>query len=47
MIIHELAHLIESDHTPQFWSIVGANHSTTEKAKAWLKEHGEVLEQEL
>ena len=47
VIVHELAHLIESNHTPRFWNIVRANNPTMEKAKAWLKEHGQVLEQEL
>jgi predicted metal-dependent hydrolase len=47
VVIHELAHLIESNHTPRFWNIVRANNPTMEKAKAWLKEHGQVLEQEL
>jgi predicted metal-dependent hydrolase len=45
VIVHELAHLIESNHTPRFWSIVRAHTSTMEKAKAWLKEHGQVLEE--
>ena len=47
VIVHELAHLIESNHTPRFWNIVRASNPTMEKAKAWLKEHGQVLEEEL
>jgi predicted metal-dependent hydrolase len=47
VIIHELAHLIETNHTSDFWSIVRAKTTTAEKAKAWLKEHGQVLEQEV
>jgi predicted metal-dependent hydrolase len=47
VIVHELAHLIEANHTPRFWSIVRANTPTMEKAKAWLKEHGQVLEEEV
>jgi len=47
ILVHELAHLIESNHTPKFWNIVSAQTPTTEKAKAWLKEHGELLEQSL
>jgi predicted metal-dependent hydrolase len=47
VIVHELAHLIEANHTPRFWSIVRANTSTMEKAKLWLKEHGQVLEEEV
>lgn len=45
VIIHELAHLIEPNHTPRFWNIVRAQSPTMEKAKAWLKENGQLLEQ--
>ena len=47
VIVHELAHLLEANHTPVFWSIVRANTPTMEKAKDWLKEHGQMLEEEL
>jgi predicted metal-dependent hydrolase len=47
VIAHELAHLIEANHTPRFWNIVKAQLPGMEKAKAWLKEHGQFLEQEL
>jgi predicted metal-dependent hydrolase len=47
VIVHELAHLIEANHTPRFWSIVRANAPTMEKGKAWLKEHGQILEEEV
>ena len=45
VIVHELAHLIEANHTPRFWNIVRAQTPTMDKAKAWLKEHGQLLEQ--
>jgi predicted metal-dependent hydrolase len=45
VIVHELAHLIEANHTPKFWNIVRTQAPIMEKAKAWLKEHGELLEQ--
>ncbi|WP_207655594.1 M48 metallopeptidase family protein [Desulfocucumis palustris] len=45
VIIHELAHLIEANHTPRFWNIVRTQAPTIEKAKAWLKEYGQLLEQ--
>ena len=44
-IIHELAHLIETNHTPKFWNIVRAQAPTMEKARVWLKENGQLLEQ--
>jgi predicted metal-dependent hydrolase len=47
VIVHELAHLIEPNHTARFWSIVRAAIPTADKAKAWLKEHGQVLEEEI
>lgn len=47
VIIHELAHLIEGNHTPAFWNIVRARTPTMEKARTWLKEHGQVLEEEI
>jgi predicted metal-dependent hydrolase len=47
VIAHELAHLIEANHTPRFWNIVKTQVPGMEKAKAWLKEHGQFLEQDL
>jgi len=47
VIAHELAHLLEPNHTARFWNIVKAQVTAVEKAKAWLKEHGQFLEQDL
>lgn len=47
VIIHELAHLIEPNHTQRFWNIVRSQHPATDSAKRWLREHGELLEQTL
>jgi predicted metal-dependent hydrolase len=47
VIVHELAHLIEANHTPTFWNILRAQAPTMEKAKSWLKENGQLLEQEI
>lgn len=47
VIVHELAHLIEANHTPRFWNIVHAKAPLSEKAKAWLKENGQLLEEEI
>lgn len=47
VIVHELAHLMEANHTPRFWNIVRAKAPSTEKAKAWLKDHGQLLEEEV
>lgn len=47
VIVHELAHLIEANHTPSFWNIVRAKAPTSEKAKTWLKENGQILEDDV
>lgn len=47
VIVHELVHLMEPNHTPRFWNIVRTQTPTMEKAKAWLKENGQLLEQEI
>ncbi len=47
VVVHELAHLIEQNHTPRFWNIVKAQAPTMEKAKAWLQAYGALLEQDL
>ena len=47
VIVHELANLAESNHMPRFWSIVRAHTPTMEKAEAWLKEHGQILEEDI
>ncbi len=45
VIVHELAHLIEANHTPRFWNIVRVQVPAMEKARGWLKEHGQLLEE--
>ena len=47
VIVHELAHLIEANHTPRFWNIVRTHAPTAEKARSWLRNHGEILEHEI
>lgn len=44
VIVHELAHLLEPNHTPRFWNIIRAQITKLDKAKAWLKENGAMLE---
>lgn len=44
VIVHELAHLIETNHTPRFWNIVRTQAPLMDKAKVWLKENGQLLE---
>ncbi len=47
VIVHELAHLLEANHTPRFWNIVRTHAPKMEKARSWLREHGQVLEQDI
>jgi predicted metal-dependent hydrolase len=44
VIVHELAHLLEPNHTEEFWNIVAVQVPKYEKAKEWLRENGGVLE---
>ena len=47
VVIHELTHLLEANHTPRFWSIVRSQIVNVDKAKNWLKENGQLLEEKL
>ena len=44
LIVHELAHLLESNHTDNFWNLVKIQIPNYLKAKEWLKINGNVLE---
>ena len=47
VIVHELANLLVANHTPRFWNIVRAQIPKMEKARSWLIENGQVLEEEI
>ena len=40
VIVHELAHLIEMNHSDRFWAIVGKVMPDFEAKERWLKKHG-------
>lgn len=40
---HEVAHLVEMNHSPRFWRVVGRICPHTERAKKWLDVHGNNL----
>jgi predicted metal-dependent hydrolase len=37
---HEVAHLIEMNHSPRFWRVVGKIYPGLHRAKVWLDVHG-------
>lgn len=43
IVIHELAHLREMNHSEAFWKIVGAFDPEWEDHRAWLREHSAEL----
>ncbi|MBE5808179.1 MAG: M48 family metallopeptidase [Clostridiales bacterium] len=43
VVIHELCHLHEFNHSPRFWSLVEAQMPEYRVWKKWLKDHGDEL----
>ncbi len=43
VVIHELCHLIEFNHSKRFWKLVGEQMPEYEAWKKWLKDHGNEL----
>jgi hypothetical protein len=44
IIVHELTHLLETNHTADFWNIISVQLPNYRKAKDWLKENGNLLD---
>jgi predicted metal-dependent hydrolase len=40
---HEVAHLVEMNHSPAFWSVVERLDPTWKKSRHWLRQHGASL----
>jgi predicted metal-dependent hydrolase len=40
---HEVAHLLQMNHSPKFWATVEATLPTMERGRAWLKANGRQL----
>ena len=43
VVIHELCHLHEFNHSPRFWQLVAAQMPEYKSWKKWLKQHGAEL----
>ena len=44
VVMHELAHVVHMDHSPEFWKTVGQLYGFgVERAKRWLNVHGAEL----
>jgi predicted metal-dependent hydrolase len=44
LIVHELAHLLEPNHTQRFWNIVAVQVPKHLEARQWLADNGNLLE---
>lgn len=40
VVVHELAHLAERNHSPRFWALVARYHPEHQARRAWLRLHG-------
>lgn len=40
VVAHEVAHLIERNHSPRFWKLVGEIDPQMKKSREWLRSHG-------
>ena len=47
VVIHELCHLKEMNHSPAFWRLVASQMPDYQKAKEWLKKEGQKLVERL
>ncbi len=43
IVIHELAHLKEGNHSPRFWALVAEKCADYREQRAWLRHHGPEL----
>jgi len=43
LICHEIAHLVEKNHSKRFWNLVNKLCEHTQKSEQWLKKNAEIL----
>lgn len=44
LVVHELSHLLEANHSDKFWNMVSIQVPQYESAKEWLRNNGGLLE---
>ena len=44
VVIHELSHLVEHNHSSRFWDVVERYCPDADASKRWLRKHGHVLD---
>ena len=43
VVVHELCHLREANHSPRFWALVESRRPRYREQRRWLREHGPEL----
>lgn len=43
VVVHELAHTVEKNHSQDFWRVVGKHNPTFRHQRKWLSDHGHLL----
>ena len=44
LVVHELAHMKEKNHSERFWNLVGNTIADYKKRRSWLKDNGHTLD---
>jgi predicted metal-dependent hydrolase len=43
VVVHELAHMVEPNHSPDFWSVVARYFPACKEARSWLRRNAALL----
>jgi predicted metal-dependent hydrolase len=43
VVVHELCHIKEKNHSKHFWALVAQHQPNYRSARLWLKQHGQIL----